>query len=99
MILSNTGDICKICGKDVWLFTTHSFTNYKTRDEVRDANGNVKGSYNYIDINGVPQTVQYIADANGFQVQGTTVQVDNGQAPAPVEDTPEVAAAKVAHLK
>ena len=47
----------------------------------------------------MPQTVQYIADANGFQVQGTTVQVDNGQAPAPVEDTPEVAAAKVAHLK
>ena len=91
------GDICKICSKDVWLFTSHSLTI--SRDEVRDVNGNVKGSYNYIDINGVPQTVQYIADANGFQVQGTTVQVDNGQAPAPVEDTPEVAAAKVAHLK
>merc|ERR1711988_1029155 len=69
------------------------------RDEIRDANGNVKGSYNYIDINGVPQAVQYIADANGFQVQGTTVQIDNGQAPLPVQDTSEVAAAKAAHLK
>jgi len=69
------------------------------RDEIRDANGAVKGSYNYVDINGVPQSVQYIADHNGFQVQGTTVQIDNGQAPLPVEDTPEVAAAKAAHLK
>ena len=57
------------------------------------------GSYNYVDINGVPQAVQYIADANGFQVSGTTVQIDDGQAPLPVEDTPEVAAAKAAHLK
>ena len=33
VILSYTGDICKICKKDGWLFATHSFTN--SRQKVR----------------------------------------------------------------
>ena len=33
VILSYTGDICKICKKDGWLFATHSFTN--SRHKVR----------------------------------------------------------------
>ena len=65
------------------------------RDETRDANGVVKGSYNYVDVNGVPQSVVYVSDANGFQVSATNLP----KAPVPVVDTPEVAAAKEAHLK
>ena len=65
------------------------------RDETRDVNGVVKGSYNYVDVNGVPQSVIYVSDANGFQVSATNLP----KAPVPVVDTPEVAAAKEAHLK
>ena len=28
VILSNMGDICKICKKACWLFATHCFTNF-----------------------------------------------------------------------
>ena len=70
-----------------------------TRDEARDAFGNVRGSYTYVDINGVPQTVNYVADHNGFQVQGTTIQEDNFALPEPVQDTPEVKAAKEEHAR
>jgi len=72
---------------------------YSNRNENRDLNGVVSGSYNYVDANGVPQTVNYIADHQGFRAQGTTIQFDAKAAPLPVEDTPEVVAARAAHLK
>merc|ERR1712027_113887 len=79
------------------------------RTEARNAYGVTTGSYQYIDANGLLQTVNYIADpVNGFRVAGTNLPVA-GAAPAveplaapvfdlplpvAVEDTAEVAAAK-----
>merc|ERR1711973_183848 len=79
------------------------------RTEARNAFGVTTGSYQYIDANGLLQTVNYIADpVNGFRVAGTNLPVA-GAAPAveplaapvfdlplpvAVEDTAEVAAAK-----
>ncbi|XP_042223868.1 cuticle protein 6-like [Homarus americanus] len=78
-----------------------------TRSETRDAFGNVRGHYNYIDADGKVQTQHYVADALGFRVAGTNLPVAPdapapvalaapGPLPEPVQDTPEVAAAKVA---
>ena len=77
--------------------------------QARNAYGVTTGSYQYIDANGLLQTVNYIADpVNGFRVAGTNLPVA-GAAPAveplvapvfdlplpvAVEDTAEVAAAK-----
>ncbi|CAL4061170.1 unnamed protein product [Meganyctiphanes norvegica] len=72
------------------------------RAETRDAYGNVRGSYNYIDSNGQTQTQHYVADHLGFRVSGTNLPVGPDApvvlalaGPEPVQDTPEVAAAKV----
>ncbi|KAK7084351.1 hypothetical protein SK128_016382 [Halocaridina rubra] len=82
-----------------------------SRSETRDAFGTVRGSYNYVDSEGKIQTQHYIADALGFRVSGTNLPVAPdapavaplvapvayaGPLPEPVQDTPEVAAAKAA---
>merc|ERR1719394_2036842 len=77
------------------------------KSETRDAFGVTRGSYQYVDANGVLQTVNYIADpVTGFRVAGTNIPVAPEVAPvaaplvapvAPVE-TPEVAAARAEHL-
>merc|ERR1712142_1205515 len=46
-----------------------------SRNEVRDAFGVVRGSYNYIDANGEVQTTSYVADALGFRVAATNLPV------------------------
>jgi len=64
------------------------------KSESKDAFGNVRGSYSYIDGNGLTQTVNYVADpVNGFRVAATNLPV--GPAPAPGHAV--VAAAPVAH--
>merc|ERR1712066_387944 len=73
------------------------------KTETKDAFGVTRGSYQYVDANGVLQTVNYIADdVNGFRVAGTNIPVAPVAAPlvAPVapEETPEVAAARAEHL-
>merc|ERR1712121_355041 len=83
------------------------------RTEARNAYGVTTGSYQYIDANGLLQTVNYIADpVNGFRVAGTNLPVAPAAVaaeplaapvfdlplPVAVEDTAEVAAAK-AELK
>ncbi|XP_027220834.2 cuticle protein 19.8 [Penaeus vannamei] len=80
-----------------------------SRAETRDAFGVVRGSYNYVDSEGKVQTQHYVADALGFRVSGTNLPVAPdapvtaplaalpGPLPEPVQDTPEVAAAKAAH--
>ncbi|XP_064103709.1 cuticle protein 7-like [Macrobrachium nipponense] len=73
------------------------------RSETRDAFGVVRGSYNYVDSEGKVQTQHYVADALGFRVAGTNIPVGPdapkaapGPLPEPVQDTPEVSAAKAA---
>merc|ERR1712180_511422 len=84
------------------------------RTESRNAVGVTTGSYQYVDANGLLQTVNYVADPlNGFRVAGTNLPVGpvapeapvvtplvapvfDLTGPAPVEDTPEVAAAEPA---
>lgn len=63
-------------------------TNY------RDALGNQIGSYAYFNPEGKEVRVSYTADHRGFRVLSNDLPV----APAPVQDTPEVAMAKAAHL-
>jgi len=58
------------------------------RTESKDAFGVTRGSYQYVDANGVLQTVNYISDdVNGFRVAATNVPV----APAAPAATPLVA--------
>merc|ERR1712072_1222343 len=79
------------------------------RTEARNAYGVTTGSYQYIDANGLLQTVNYIADpVNGFRVAGTNLPVAAAAPaveplaapvfdlplPVAVEDPAEVAAAK-----
>merc|ERR1711935_800390 len=81
------------------------------KTETRDAFGVTRGSYQYVDANGIVQTVNYIADdINGFRVAGTNIPVAVAGAqpvapaalplvaPVPVLETPEVAAARAEHL-
>ena len=70
-------------------------TNYQ------DAFGNQVGSYAYINPEGKEIRVSYTADSNGFRVvsnalpEGPTADLT---LPAPVQDTPEVVAARQAHM-
>merc|ERR1712004_59759 len=76
------------------------------KTETKDAFGVTRGSYQYMDANGLVQTVNYIADdVNGFRVAGTNIPTAPAAlpavlpaGPAPVVETPEVAAARAAHL-
>ncbi len=61
------------------------------KQEARTADGITRGQYSYVDPNGILQQVQYIADPlQGYRVL-SGVQ--------PVQDTPEVAAAKAQFFK
>jgi Insect cuticle protein len=69
------------------------------KHEVKTWDGVTRGGYSYVDANGIVQTVNYIADAvHGFRVAATNLPLGPGAAPAPVHDTPEVVAARSAHL-
>uniref|UniRef100_A0A8D8CD17 Cuticle protein 6 n=1 Tax=Culex pipiens TaxID=7175 RepID=A0A8D8CD17_CULPI len=72
------------------------YTDYnQARLEARNANGEVRGSYQYIDPFGEEVIVQYWSDGLGFH------QVDNRPEVRlePVTETPEVREARIAHLK
>jgi hypothetical protein len=59
----------------------------QTKSEVKTADGVTRGSYSYIDANGIVQTVNYISDAMGFRVAATNLpvhHVEGGAAAAPV---------------
>jgi len=94
----------------------------QAKSEVRDAYGNVAGSYYYINPEGKRVEVSYTAGVDGFKVHSNDLPVApvadlelpvapvydgvapvapvyTGVAPEPVQDTPEVAAAKAAHLE
>lgn len=46
-----------------------------TREESRDAYGNVRGSFSYIDPNGKLQVQHYVAGKGGFRVRGNNLPV------------------------
>jgi len=63
--------------------------------ESKTADGITRGSYSYIDSNGIIQSASYVSDpVNGFRVAATNLP---GKVPTQVTDTPEVAAAKANH--
>merc|ERR1712203_759203 len=101
--------------QDEWGQFSFGYQNINSaRTESKDAFGVTRGSYQYVDANGVLQTVNYIADdINGFRVAGTNIPVapEAALVAAPVapvsaplvapvapEETPEVAAARAEHL-
>jgi hypothetical protein len=74
--------------------------------ETRDAFGNVRGSYAYIDPNGKEVRVNYVADAGGFRAESNALPVAPAVpaapelvGPAPVQDLPEVVEARAAHAR
>merc|ERR1712223_1025896 len=53
------------------------------KTEAKDAFGVTRGSYQYVDANGLVQTVNYIADdVNGFRVAGTNIPTAPAALPA-----------------
>ncbi|XP_050537323.1 uncharacterized protein LOC126903267 [Daktulosphaira vitifoliae] len=48
---------------------------FSAKNEVRNADGETKGSYSYVDDNGHLQAVQYTAGHEGFKASGTTIPV------------------------
>jgi len=69
--------------------------------ETRDAAGNVRGSYAYVNPNGHEVRVNYVADQGGFRAESNALPVAPAATlvgPAPVQDTIEVASAKAAHF-
>ncbi|KAK4886286.1 hypothetical protein RN001_002557 [Aquatica leii] len=62
-----------------------------TRAENRDFLGNVVGAFSYVDTNGILRETQYTAGVDGYHAFGPDI-------PVPVEDTPDVAQAKLEHL-
>merc|ERR1711879_298886 len=51
------------------------------KQEVKTADGVVRGAYQYVDANGLVQTVNYIADALGFRVGATNLPVHHVEGP------------------
>merc|ERR1712073_286932 len=55
-----------------------------TKQELKTADGVTRGSYSYVDANGIIQTVNYLSDALGFRVAATNLPVHHvDAAPAP----------------
>ncbi|XP_011496119.1 PREDICTED: uncharacterized protein LOC105360816 [Ceratosolen solmsi marchali] len=66
------------------------------RSEYRSSDGVTRGTYSYIDRNGLIQTAEYEAGNDlGFRIKATNLP----EAPHPVQDTPEVKAARDKHLE
>lgn len=72
------------------------------KTEAKSLDGVTRGAYSYLDAENKLQTVTYTADAvNGFRAEASNMPVapvETRMAPEPVEDTPEVAQAKVEHM-
>merc|ERR1711887_501752 len=65
------------------------------KTETKDAFGVTRGSYQYVDANGILQTVNYIADpVNGFRVAGTNIPVAPAAPNVALPVAPEVPVVK-----
>merc|ERR1712186_292954 len=66
---------------------------HSTKQELKTADGVTRGSYSYVDANGIIQTVNYLSDALGFRVAATNLPVHHvdaapaAPAAAPAMDT------------
>ncbi|XP_071537536.1 uncharacterized protein [Panulirus ornatus] len=69
---------------------------FNNRAEIRDAFGNVRGSFNYLDADGNVQTQHYVADAKGYRVEGTNLP--EATAAEFLDYAEDVAAARAEHL-
>merc|ERR1711863_232975 len=47
------------------------------KQEIKTADGVIRGAYSYVDADGIVQNVNYIADALGFRVGATNLPVHN----------------------
>ena len=74
--------------KDEFKNTHYGYANLNSaKQESGNAYTGVAGSYQYVDANGVLQTVNYVADALGFRVADSRLPVHNPELPvAPVHD-------------
>ncbi|XP_069691329.1 uncharacterized protein [Periplaneta americana] len=86
-------------------FAFHHAGDNQVRTETKSVDGAVRGAYSYLDPTGKLVNVQYVADSNGYRVLGANnlpeapaVPADI-KAPEPVQDTPEVMAARAAFQK
>ncbi|XP_075211708.1 uncharacterized protein LOC142318918 [Lycorma delicatula] len=73
----------------------------QTHNAIQDAFGNKVGSFSFVNPHGKLIQTNYVADAAGYRVASNDLPVapvDTAVPPAPVADTPEVAAAKAAHF-
>merc|ERR1712026_312173 len=62
---------------------------HSTKQELKTADGVTRGSYSYVDANGIVQTVNYLSDALGFRVAATNLPVHHvDAAPAAPAATP-----------
>merc|ERR1711997_661169 len=71
------------------------------KQEVKTADGVVRGAYQYVDANGIVQAVNYIADALGFRVGATNLPVHHVEGPhaEPVQEAQAVEEPVVAAYK
>merc|ERR1711922_58492 len=51
------------------------------KQEIKTADGVIRGAYSYVDADGIVQNVNYIADALGFRVGATNLPVHHVDAP------------------
>merc|ERR1712203_931260 len=72
-----------------------------TKQELKTADGVTRGSYSYVDANGLVQTVNYISDALGFKVAATNLPVHHVEGPhaEPVQEVQAVEDPVVAAYK
>merc|ERR1712121_330411 len=70
------------------------------KQEIKTADGVIRGAYSYVDADGIVQSVNYIADALGFRVGATNLPVHHVDAPveaaAPVQAVAAAAPVAVA---
>ena len=66
-------------------------TAESSKQEFRTPDGIVRGTYSYIDANGIVQTVNYVSDAEGFKVAATNLPIGPTPAETPVETPVAVA--------
>merc|ERR1711874_112966 len=62
------------------------------KQEIKTADGVIRGAYSYVDSDGIVQTVNYIADALGFRVGASNLPVHHVDAPESVAEVTAPAA-------